>query len=54
MRDFKKLYDCLLETDELYILFPNLTGVWSKDQKKFIQAQTELEKDAKAIIVDEE
>lgn len=54
MRDFKKLYDCLLETEELYILFPNLTGVWGKDQKKFIKAQTDLEQDAKAYIVDEE
>lgn len=54
MRDFKKLYDCLLETEELYIMFPKMTGIWKNDEKKFIKAQKQLEQDAKAFNVDEE
>lgn len=54
MRDFEALYNCLLDSEELYIMFPGMTGNYIKDREKFIKAQTELEKDAKAIIVDEE
>ena len=41
--NYKKLYTCLLDTEDLHRMFPKLTGVWEADKKKFIQYQTELE-----------
>ena len=40
---FRNLYDSLLQTDELFIMFEGMTGDWSKDREKFIRAQKELE-----------
>lgn len=40
---FKKIYECLLESEELYIMFPGMSGNWEKDEKNFIKAQKELE-----------
>jgi hypothetical protein len=40
---FKNLYDCLLESDELYVMFRGMTGTWEKDKKKFIEEQLKLE-----------
>lgn len=40
---FKKLYDCLLESEDLYTMVKGMTGDWVKDKNKFIKSQTELE-----------
>lgn len=34
---YKKLYDAMLESEELEILFPNATKDWTKDEKEFIR-----------------
>ena len=54
MRDYKKLYDCLLNTEELHKMFPKLSGKWENDKNKFIQYQSELESLANIQEVDEE
>lgn len=54
MREFKSLYDCLIQTKELNKMFPRLSGEWEKDEKKFIQYQKELENLANIKEVDEE
>ena len=43
MNNYRNLYDCLLESDELYVMFDGMSGDWGKDSKKFIQAQKDLE-----------
>ena len=40
---FRNLYDSLLQTDELFVMFAGMTGVWEKDKNSFIKAQKELE-----------
>ena len=40
---FKKIYECLLESEELYIMFSGMSGNWEKDEKSFIKVQKELE-----------
>lgn len=40
---YKKLYDALLENDELRIALPNAKGCWEEDSKSFIRAQKEME-----------
>ncbi len=40
---FKKLYDALLECEELYVMFNGMTGDWEKDQKRFVKAQKSME-----------
>lgn len=52
-RDFRKLYDCLLESDELYVMFKGMKGEWEIDSKKFIQSQLDLEKMVNATITEE-
>ncbi len=54
MRDFKQLYDCLLESEDLHLMYKGLTGIWSKDKDKFIRFQKDLEQLANIINVDEE
>lgn len=41
--NYKNLYDILLETDELYLMFPNFKGIWEKDMNNFIEYQNKLE-----------
>ena len=43
MEKYRSLYNCLLESDELYVMFEGMTGIWEKDNKKFTKAQEELE-----------
>ena len=40
---FRNLYDSLLQTDELFVMFTGMTGDWEKDKNKFVKAQKELE-----------
>ena len=49
MNRYKQLYDCLLESKELYV---GMTGDWEKDKKEFIKQQQELEDLANLKIVD--
>lgn len=49
MKRFKKLYDCLLESDELY---SGMTGDWEKDKDRFIREQKELEELANLTQID--
>ena len=49
---YKKLYEVLLESGELQDFCQDMTGVWEKDKKSFIEQQTELENLTKDFIVD--
>lgn len=40
---FRNLYDSLLQTDELFVMFVGMTGEWEKDKNSFIKTQKELE-----------
>lgn len=40
---FKKLYDTLIENEELTSMFPHLTGNWLQDKKQFILEQKQME-----------
>lgn len=51
--NYKQLYECLLETEDLHRMFRGLTGIWTKDKSKFIKAQKELEQGANIIDIDE-
>lgn len=51
--NYKQLYQCLIETEDLHRVFRGLTGDWNKDKNKFIKAQKELEQDANVIETDE-
>lgn len=42
---FKKLYDSLLECDDLHLMFRGMTGEWEKDKNRFIKLQQEMEKE---------
>lgn len=52
--NYKKLYTCLLETEDLHRMFPKLSGTWEADKNKFIKYQKELEQGANVIDIDEE
>jgi len=43
---YKKLYETLLENEDLYVLFDGMTGVWEQDKKRFKEEQLKLESDA--------
>ena len=43
MSEHKKLYDQLLKSGDLYEVFPDSTGDWSKDKKGFIELQNEMD-----------
>ena len=43
MEQIKALYESLLESDELKMFFPKMTGDWEKDKNKFIKLQKGLE-----------
>ena len=40
---FRNLYDSLLQTDELFVMFAGMTGDLEKDKNSFVKAQKELE-----------
>lgn len=42
-KQFKKLYDSLLESGELLDMFPSMKGKWEVDKNRFVREQTELE-----------
>lgn len=50
MSNYKKIYDQLLKSGDLYEVFPYATGEWSKDKKEF----TDLHNVDNYIISDEE
>lgn len=50
--DFKKLYDCLLDSEDLKTIYKGLHGNWEEDKEKFIRFQTELEQLANVIEID--
>jgi len=52
--DYKRLYDTLLETEELYLIFPSLSGDWEKDKTKFIKKQQQTERDVLHIEVEDD
>lgn len=52
--DFKKLYDCLLDSEDLQTMYKGMTLDWDKDKDKFIKFQEELETLANIQDVDEE
>ena len=35
--NYKKLYSCLIETEDLHRMFPRLSGIWEADKNKFIK-----------------
>ena len=35
---FRNLYDSLLQTDELFVMFAGMTGDWEKDKNNFVKA----------------
>jgi len=43
MERYYKLYMALLESEELYEMFKEMTGEWLYDKDKFIKAQEDLE-----------
>lgn len=38
VNDIRAMYDALVDSGDLNEMFPNLTGVWEKDQKEFSRA----------------
>lgn len=50
MSNYKKIYDQLLKSGDLYEVFPDATGEWLKDRKEF----TDLQNVDNYIISDEE
>ncbi len=49
MSRFKKLYETLLENEDLYLLFPDMTGEWVEDKDEFIEVQRRMETEASDI-----
>jgi Leucine-rich repeat (LRR) protein len=43
MTNYKKLYDSLIQSEELLEIFPQLKGNWEKDKEKFIKIQNQME-----------
>ncbi len=37
MKEVKKEYDAMLNSGDLEILFPDMTGNWEKDKNRFIR-----------------
>ncbi len=55
MMEYKKLYDQLLESGDLFDVFPDAVGDWSKDKKIFVEIQNEMDYIANTpLIIDEE
>lgn len=50
---FKALYTCLLESEDLYVMYKGMTGVWESDKNNFIKNQKALEELANIIEIDD-
>lgn len=50
---YEKLYNCLLDSEELHMLYIGLKGSWKEDKSKFIKQQQALEKIVNYIEVNE-
>ena len=50
--DFKNLYDCLLDSEDLKTIYKGMTGDFEKDKEKFIRFQQDLENIANVIEID--
>jgi hypothetical protein len=50
--DFKKLYTCLRETEELHQMFRGMSGDWEKDKNKFIESQLIIEEMANIVDIE--
>jgi hypothetical protein len=35
--EIKSMYNSLLDSGDLFVFFPSLTGVWESDKKEFIK-----------------
>lgn len=51
-RNFRKLYDSLLESEELHSMFKGMRGVWEADEEKFIQTQLQMEETANELYIE--
>lgn len=49
---YERLYNSMLESGDLKMVFPRSTGIWEKDSTRFIREQQELEKLARIKITD--
>lgn len=52
MQKYKKIYESLMESEDLYVLFEDMTGEWDTDKHRFIELQKELDKYISEIKVD--
>ena len=41
--NYENLYNYLLKSDELYVMFDGMTGIWEKDKGMFIKVQKDME-----------
>ena len=53
-KSYYNLYNALLESGELYDMFPNMAGDWFLDKEKFIKIQEQLEEDLLDFDVEED
>lgn len=49
---YEKLYQSMLDSGDLKMVFPRSTGDWKQDSARFIREQQDLEKLAKIKIAD--
>lgn len=49
MQKIKKQFDMFVETGELKMLFPGLTGNWDKDKERFMKLHEQM---SRAIDID--
>ena len=53
-KEYKKLYDSLLKTDELFELGSEFVGVWEEDRTHFVELQNDLEYLAETPLIEDE
>jgi hypothetical protein len=53
-KSYYNLYNTLLESGELYDMFPDMRGEWFLDKEKFIKAQERLEEELLDYDVEED
>lgn len=41
--NYENLYNYLLKSDELCVMFDGMTGIWEKDKGMFIKVQKDME-----------
>lgn len=54
MKRYKELYKKLMLNEELFDMFPELTGEWSVDKKEFVLLQQQMENLSEFINVEED